>query len=119
MKLRLVQLQLLLLVNFYFFCTSCSIIPRKNEIFGEWKLTDSLQINYTSLIFKNNKTSVFLSKGDTIFRFNYKINRSSIELRDFNNITEKYSYKILNKDTLTFDCLREIKKKVYYIRIAE
>ena len=103
------------IILFINFC-SCSVLEKRELIVGEWILEDSLAINYPEIIFNNDSTAIFTSKGDTIFRFIYKVDKSFLYLKDINGTKEKYKFISLNKDSLVFNKFRENQTKQVYKR---
>jgi len=104
---------MILFMNFY----SCSVLIKKNElIVGEWILEDSSAINYPEIIFNKDSTAIFTSKGDTIFRFIYEVDKSFLYLKDMNGMKEKYKFVTLNRNSLVFNNFRENHTKQVYKR---
>lgn len=86
-------------------------------IIGRWFLDSTQnQINYPEVVFYNDSTAVFTSRGDTIYYFNYFLDGSSLILKNINNIKEKYEINKLTKDSLIFNDLRENESSQIYTR---
>jgi hypothetical protein len=105
------------------FLLSCGNTPKQkqekiyvdNDILGKWLLVVN-QVNYPSLIFKNDSTAIFNSMGDTIYRYKYHIEKTELILKDINGKETKDKILKLDKDSLIFETLIEHKIIQRYTR---
>ncbi len=102
---------------------SCNI-KRASEnceaiIHGKWVSVEET-INYDALFFLPNNTAIFTSKGDTIFRYDYKVNcsRSKLLLSDVYGNKYEHQIKLLSNDSLFFKKFFHSNGMVKYIRVS-
>lgn len=97
-----------------------SFTQNKNDelILGKWILSNNqkLQVNYPILYFNTDSTAIFCSRGDTIYRFNYKIHKKCLILIDINGIEMKCPIKEISCQNLVFFNLLKHKTIQYYRR---
>jgi hypothetical protein len=86
------------------------------NLIGSWALQDKDVINYPEIIFNEDSTAIFKSKGDTIYRFTYLLDGSNLVLQDVTGNKESYEILHLNKDSLIFKDLRENKEQQIYVK---
>lgn len=98
---------------------SCVSMDKKNyryeNLIGTWILTKK-QVNYPELTFNNDKTCIFTSMGDTIYRFKYDLKRDELILEDMEGTIKKNRILKLTKEELVFESLWENKTKQDYIK---
>jgi len=82
---------------------------------GKWEL-DNYQINYPELIFKDDLTAIFRSRGDTVYYYSYLLKTDTLFLIDIDNQVNQCKIKVLNDRELIFDNLLEHNKKQIYKR---
>jgi hypothetical protein len=107
-----------LVIIVFFSCNYKNGLRNGNKlIIGRWFLdSKQKQINYPEVVFYNDSTAVFTSRGDSIYYFNYFLDGSSLILKNINNIKEKYEINKLTKDSLIFNDLRENEFSQIYTR---
>lgn len=104
----------LLLVSFFAF--GYAYLNEKG-LAGSWILIDKTMVNYPEIIFEEQGTALFKSKGDTLYRYHYQLKAdSTIELTDVRG--QKYDVKIvkLSEDSLIFQRLTDQKEVQVYLR---
>jgi hypothetical protein len=104
------------------FLIRCGSIPQTDSVsseklLGEWVLENgSDAINYGKIEFKGDSTALFLSRGDTIYRFKFHVKSDNLYLTDILGKEESYKVISATDDQLTFSSLREKKEKQVYKR---
>lgn len=101
------------------FCATQERHFKYEKFLGEWKLVNAepLQINYPELIFKNDSTASFTSRGDTIYWFmRYFLKSDSLILKDNEGKISKCKILKLDNDSLVFKTLLGHKKVQRYIK---
>lgn len=86
-----------------------------SKLIGKWEL-DNYQVNYPELIFRNDFTAIFKSRGDTIYYYSYLIKTDTLFLIDIDNKINQCKIKVLNDRELVFDNLLEHNKRQIYRR---
>lgn len=109
-----------ILLSFYDCNTPRSPPGCCEKILGKWISVEET-INYNTLIFYSNNYCVFTSRGDTLFRYAYKLEgcSSNLLLSDVYGNNYEYKIKLLSKDSLIFAKFfssDEIKK---YVRFSK
>ena len=88
------------------FMAFASAYPGDKLLIGTWVLSDKKVVNYPEIVFSDKATTLFKSRGDTLYRYQYQLKSdNTIELVAING--EKYTGKIvkLNADSLIFEGL--------------
>jgi len=99
---------------------SCSINKRlsytNSDIIGRWALTKE-SINYPTLDFQKDSTVTLYSRGDTVYSYNYYLNKTELVLNYMNRTVYKDRILRLDKDSLIFETLAQNKSIQKYKRI--
>lgn len=85
-------------------------------LYGSWILQNKDAINYPQIIFNEDYTAIFKSRGDTIYRFTYLLKGANLTLQSITGEEETYEIVKLNNDSLVFNGLRENLEQQIYIR---
>jgi hypothetical protein len=123
-KLTLENLQIygIKIIIVFLLMPPCAFSFAKNKnnklIFGKWILSNNkkLQVNYPILYFNTDSTAIFCSRGDTIYRFKYKIYKKCLILIDINGIETRCPIKEISCQNLVFFNLLKHKTIQYYRR---
>lgn len=105
------------------FLIRCGNIPQtgsvsSEKLLGEWVLeNESDAINYGGIEFKEDSTALFLSRGDTIYRFKFHVKSDDLYLTDILGKVQSYKVISITDNQLIFSSLREKKGKQIYKRL--
>ena len=87
------------------------------NLLGSWQLENEPDaINYGEIKFTGDSTALFLSRGDTIYRFKFHVKSEDLYLIDVLGKMESYQIISLTDNKLIFSSLREKKGEQVYKR---